>query len=146
MNPPPKQRLIHFAILGAMFLFAILVLQFRPDRPNAARTNDDELVPLVADEFFRGRVKEITHEEQTDDFGEIMLSQDAIVTMADRDAAAADIPINYAIPIRADEPTPSLSVGDRVILAKSTGPDGTYYYVSDRYRLNAIWVILACFF
>lgn len=115
-----------------------------PSIASAQALEDIEGVTIQSDTFYRGKVVEILQEEYKENGGEPFVVQTIRVHLQSGEERGNDITLMY----EANEKLPGqhvLSVGDRLIIGKSTVPD-TMYYVNDVYRLPVLWVLVGLFF
>ncbi len=101
-------------------------------------------IPTI-DTFYRGHVIAITHEETKKDFGNALLAQKATARIDEGEEKGKLVEVAYEIPPDHGA-AQKLRSGEKIVIGKNVSPIGTTYYVSDHYRLTAIWWILGIFF
>lgn len=102
----------------------------------------------VEDEFFRGKVTKIITEHEDPGYGsgtntEVFI-QDLEVIIGEGIEKGKVVLVSNEVPLK-DRDVKGLRVGDQLILGKSTIADQAQYYISDSYRLNSLWFVLAIF-
>ena len=132
-----------FWIWTAAIFFAVSFLI-----PVGVHAQEQEINPeepiVIQDEFYNGKVVSVSKEETRDEFGMQLLSQSLLVEITGGPEKGQRFSINYEINAN-EADARRLEKGDRIILGKGGTPDGKYY-ISDVYRLNVLWIILAFFF
>lgn len=133
------------------FFFSILVLLIfyfvfprTTFAQEVATTSSEALAIETPDTFFRAKVIRIVSEEAQEEFGETMVNQKVLVELTSGTEKGKELTVDYAYRVRQDSHK-ALMPGVRVVVNKSVQPDGVVYYVSEVYRLRAVWILLSVF-
>jgi len=104
-----------------------------------------EPVP-TADTFFRGKINEIKNEYEYAPYGpgSEALIQELYVIITKGPEKDTIVEVINEVPIQ-EKDTKAFAIGDHVVVGKTQVGDGIQYYVSDVYRLNALWIVCAIF-
>lgn len=100
--------------------------------------------PVQEDDFYKGKVVTVVKEEQKEEYGRKNILQHIKVEILQGAEKGKQVEIPYEIDI--DKANQKLEVGDKVIVGVSHQNAEQPYYVSDMYRVNALWMIFAFFF
>ncbi len=108
-------------------------------------SSPEEPVP-AADEFFRGKVTGVKSEHEEAPYGSEseVLIQELEVTITEGSEKNNSIEVINEIPL-AEKEARAFKAGDNVVVGKTEVGDGIQYYVSDVYRLNALWLVSIIF-
>ena len=98
---------------------------------------------IEQDQFFKGRVLEITGEESIDEFGQILTHQNLRAQIKSGEEKGKEV--NIINEFDPNQSSRRLESGDYIVMGKSIIGDDISYYVSDVYRLRALWFILLFF-
>lgn len=134
------------AIVLVMFSSIALAVYGAPE----IRRTEEEIPPgapaLTEDIFMRGKVREVIREEKNEDFG-VTIVQSLLVEIQHGAEKGREVFAQYEMRERPGWERQRLSVGDKVVAGKHVSPEGdALYYVSDHYRLGALWGMVAVFF
>jgi len=138
MNTKHKFFIWAIAVIFAVSFFCPVVA-----RAQEAVAGLDKPI-VVQDEFYKGRVINVGKEEISDVFGNQLLTQSLLIEITNGSDAGQRISIDYGINAK-EADVRKLKKDDRVILGRG-GMESGEYYISDIYRLNVLWAILALFF
>ena len=119
---------IFIAIIGLLACF-----------PTVAQAQ--EAAPAIQDTFMKAKVLEISEETAVDVFGTEGSMQEVRVEITRGEEKGSERTVQYQIEDARFQPT--LSVGDNVVLGKQSGHGEDVYYISDVYRLNTLWMMIA---
>lgn len=97
------------------------------------------------DAFYKAVITEQLGETFMDELGPAMLVQDLEAKMLNGPDEGEIIQVSFEIPEGVSGKA-RLEEGDKIIVVKQTVADETNYYLSDVYRLNGLWILLAIFF
>lgn len=100
-----------------------------------------EAVPVIQDTFMKAKVLEISEETAVDVFGTEGSMQEVRVEITQGEEKGSERTVPYQIEDTRFQST--LSVGDAVVLGKQSGHGEDVYYISDVYRLNTLWLMIA---
>lgn len=100
--------------------------------------------PVQQDEFYRGTVLSVLKETMTQEFQIKTITQNLKVEITEGPQKGTEVEIAYEV----DEAKVSqkLHDGSKIIVGKGGSTSQQPYYVSDVYRLNALWWIVGFFF
>ncbi len=147
-----KNKLIPQLIILGVCLVAVAVIHWvKPTiAPQTQQSVSDnpENPPVTDDTFSRGHVIQIMREDTRQDYdGAGLLSQKVAMQIDTGEETGKTVSTTYEIPNR-DAAQQKLHEGEQIVIGKNISPPpvGTSYYVSDLYRLPAIWWILGVFF
>lgn len=100
---------------------------------------------IIQDQFFRAKVVEIHDEQQVDELGQTYMIQEVTVQIRSHEEKGKDVDLTYEV--NQGLKGRILKEGDNVVLGKTNPERGTEvsYYISDVYRLNTVYVVLALF-
>ncbi|MEK7481145.1 MAG: YibE/F family protein [Patescibacteria group bacterium] len=137
-------------IIGLMTAVIVATLALNPTVTTRTPTSEDnpEAPRVMQDTFMRGTVTKILGETQEID--EITLGSARVqkleVRIKSGEETGKTIPLEHRVQNRPGAENQRLDIGSRIIVGKNTSPQSVLYYISDVYRLNALWVVLAIFF
>lgn len=100
--------------------------------------------PVQQDEFFRAKVVTVIQESEKTEFGQTDIVQYIKVKILEGTEKNKEIEFSYQI--GEDKKDRKLHDGQKIVLGRSFTSSEQPYYVSDIYRLNAIWFIFGFFF
>lgn len=135
-----------------IFLF-LLILQLFPFATKAQGIPVEESSPVVVtdpslvekeDEFFRAKVLTILKESQKEEFNREFFVQDVRIEITGGPEKGKQVELQYEISLEKQEE--KLKVGDGLVLARTYKNPEAPYYISDVYRLRAVWFIALFFF
>lgn len=99
-----------------------------------------EVPPIMQDTFMKAKVLEVVKEASIDVFGTAGFMQEVRVNIKNGEEKGTEQIVEYQIEDK--QVQPMLSVGDNVVIGKQSGHGEDVYYISDIYRLNALWVMI----
>ena len=97
-----------------------------------------EVPPIMQDTFMKAKVLEVVKEASIDVFGTAGFMQEVRVNIKNGEEKGTEQIVEY----QDKQVQPMLSVGDNVVIGKQSGHGEDVYYISDIYRLNALWVMI----
>jgi uncharacterized membrane protein len=129
---------LFFILLGCVFgLNALLV-----GSVHAQELSSPEPTP-IEDKFFRARVEEVIREKTADDgVGETVI-QEVRIRITKGEEEGKEVTLEYEVP--QTEGIIFLKKGTKLVLGKALIGGETTYYISDVYRLNAMYGFLLLF-
>ncbi|MBP9732218.1 MAG: YibE/F family protein [Candidatus Magasanikbacteria bacterium] len=100
----------------------------------------------VKDEFYQAKITKVITETEQHGYGEgeTILVQELEVEILSGAEKGLVVTLVNEVLIQ-DTPGWKLEVGDRIVVGKSIIADEVQHYISDKYRLNALWVVLSIF-
>lgn len=111
----------------------------------ATTTGIEEPIP-AKDTFYQGKVTRIIGEKIDSGYepGSEVFTQKLEVELLTGAEKGLVVPVTNEIPLL-DKSIKEFVVNTHVIIGKTTVGDETQYYISDVYRLNSLWIVLAIF-
>lgn len=108
-------------------------------------TSAEELTP-AKDIFYQGKITRIISEKTDPGYGpgaEVFTQklEVRLLTGSEKDMV---VMVTNEIPLL-DKSIKGFRIDDRVVIGKTTVGDEIQYYISDVYRLNSLWIVLAIF-
>lgn len=125
-----------FFLLVVFFSFCIPVVAFAQVETGAP--------PVQEDDFYKAKVVTVLKEGETEEYGRKNILQNVKLEFLQGPEKGKQIEIPYEIDI--DKANQKLKIGDKIIVGVSHQNADLPYYVSDMYRVNALWMIFAFFF
>ncbi|HRH23065.1 MAG TPA: YibE/F family protein [Candidatus Magasanikbacteria bacterium] len=112
--------------------------------PETTNTNPEEPTE-VSDVFYRGKVNHIISEREAEGYGEgekILIQEiEVLITSGFEDGSI----VMVTNEVLKDRENRQLKIGDSLVVGKSVIAGETQYYISDMYRLDALWIVLSIF-
>lgn len=127
------QKFLIPAIITIIFLFSITPFALAQENPNQNGT------------FYKAEVIKI-NKEGIQDIGDTkQLYQDVLVKILDGDEKNHEIEIQYGgLFVITD--SQKVHPGDNIVVTKTQTPEGPQYFISDKNRLNPLFLIVGIFF
>lgn len=126
-------------------IFSIVCIALTLFTPAVSYAQDALDVPdRPRDEFYRARVIEIPSEEFDTQFGQGILIEEVLAELLEGPNKGEVITVTNEIP----EGLPGsarLEAGDRIVIGSTFIADEITYFLSDRYRLSFLWILIAIF-
>ncbi len=128
-----------------LFFFTILLIFFwAPFVAVAADVPETGAPPVQDDEFFRAKVVKILQENETQEFGQSVISQNVKVEILQGPDKGTQVEFIHEVSTQKQDQ--KLNEGEKIIVGKNIENHDQSYYFSDKYRLNALWSIFGFFF
>jgi uncharacterized membrane protein len=124
-------------------MFFLSIVCFLPLHLTYAQTDNPEIPPRIQDEFFRARVLNVQEETLHEEYGQKMWWQYLNVKFLNGSEKGKEMLLLYEMDVHVSS-TIAVKEGSIVIVGKNSIPPITYY-ISDRYRLGNVGIILAIF-